>query len=118
MSVPVIRPENLIYFLLSSLTVPAILGENSEKKLQPMKQYPDIYKTFMSRIIIIGEMLYHQLLRQSMFPLIIKYRDMRDMIHIVTTTLEWVDWTLGTLSIVKHLTNSDIRKYLTVSIFH
>ena len=52
-SVPVIKPENLIYFLLSSLTVPAISEENSEKKLQPMKQYPDIYKTFMSRIIII-----------------------------------------------------------------
>ena len=85
LSVPVIRPENLIYFLLSSLTVPAILAEKSEKKLQPMKQYPDIYKTFMSKIIIIGEMLYHQLLCQSMFPLIIEYRD---MIHIVTTRLE------------------------------
>ena len=48
------------------------------------------------KIIIIGEMLYHQPLCQSMFPpfpLIIEYRD---MIHIVTTRLEWVDWTPGT----------------------
>ena len=85
LSVPVIRPENLIYISLCPHSPRNLIYKKSLRRSCNPWINIHIYIILMSKIIIIGEMLYHQLLCQSMFPLIIEYRD---MIHIVTTRLE------------------------------